>query len=222
MNIIETLLEYWPRFLDGAMITLLLTATASLIGCCLSLPLAILRLSPRRLVTIPVRLYISFFRGTPVLAQLFLVYYGSGEFSSELKSIGLWWVFSEPFNCAVLTFTLNTTAYQAEIIRGGILGVDTGEIEAGKAMGMHRFRLYRRIILPHVYRIAFPALGNEVILLLKSGAVASVITIFDLMGETKAIFCDHLRLLRLPMGCGLVPIDHNGVGALLARRRIAP
>lgn len=188
MNFVEIFLEYYPRLLDGAAISLILTGSASLIGCVFALPLAILRLSPRRLVMIPVRLYISFFRGTPVLAQLFLFYYGSGAFSAELKSIGLWWIFSEPFNCAILTFSLNTIAYQTEILRGGILGVDTGEIEAGKAIGMRPFLLYRRIILPHVYRIAFPALGNEVILLLKSGAVASVITIFDLMGETKAVF----------------------------------
>jgi len=188
MNFLETIVEYWPRLLDGALITLTLTGSASLIGAVVSLPLAVLRLSRFRLATLLVRLYISFFRGTPVLAQLFLLYYGSGAFSTELKSVGIWWIFSEPFNCAILTFSLNTIAYQTEILRGGILGVDTGEIEAGKAIGMGPLLLYRRIILPHAFRIAFPALGNEVILLLKSGAVASVITIFDLMGETKVVF----------------------------------
>ena len=188
MNLTDTILEFWPRLLDGTLITLTLTGLATLFGIAASLPLAIVRLtgngSARRLVQV----YISFFRGTPVLAQLFLLYYGSGAFSSELKTLGLWWIFQEPFNCAILTFTLNTTAYQTEIIRGGIQAVDAGEIEAGKAFGMGRATIYRRVILPHAYRIAFPALGNEIILLLKSGAVASVITIFDLMGETKAVF----------------------------------
>lgn len=188
MNLIEILVEYWPRLLDGTLITLTLTATATLLGATASLPLAIVRLSGHRLARKLVQLYISFFRGTPVLAQLFLLYYGSGAFSAELQALGVWWIFEEPFNCAILTFTLNTTAYQTEILRGGIQGVDAGEIEAGRAFGMGRVTTYRRIILPHAYRIAFPALGNEVILLLKSGAVASVITIFDLMGETKAVF----------------------------------
>lgn len=188
MNFLETIIEYWPRLLNGALITLTLTGMATVIGGSISLPLAIIRLSGHHVASLCVRIYISFFRGTPVLAQLFLLYYGSGAFSTELRSIGMWWIFSEPFNCAILTFSLNTIAYQTEIVRGGIRGVDAGQIEAGRAIGMKPFTLYRRIILPHAYRIAFPALGNEVILLLKSGAVASVITIFDLMGETKAVF----------------------------------
>jgi len=188
MNFFDTIAEYWPRLLDGTLITLTLTGLATVIGGTISLPLAIIRSSDIAIARFLVRIYISFFRGTPVLAQLFLLYYGSGAFSSELRSIGLWWLFSEPFNCAILTFSLNTIAYQTEIVRGGIAGVSAGEVEAGRAYGMRPITLYRRIILPHAYRIAFPALGNEVILLLKSGAVASVITIFDLMGETKAVF----------------------------------
>jgi polar amino acid transport system permease protein len=100
----------------------------------------------------------------------------------------LWWFFRDPFNCAVLAFTMNSVAYQIEILRGGLMGVPPGQIEAGKAIGMTKLAAYRRVILPHAYRIAQPALGNEIILLMKGSAVASVITIFDLMGETKAVF----------------------------------
>jgi polar amino acid transport system permease protein len=127
-------------------------------------------------------------RGTPLLGQLFLIYYGAGEFRMALQSVGLWTFFRDPFNCAVLAFTLNSTAYQIEILRGGLMGVPLGQVEAGRAIGMNWLQQYRRIILPHAYRIAQPALGNEIILLMKGSAVASVITIFDLMGVTKTVF----------------------------------
>jgi ABC-type arginine/histidine transport system permease subunit len=131
---------------------------------------------------------VSFFRGTPLIAQLFLIYYGSGQFRHELSDLGLWWLFRDPLYCALLTFTLNSAAYQIEILRGALQAVPRGEVEAGRAIGMKAPLLYRRIILPHAYRIAFPALGNEVILMIKGGAIASVITILDLMGQTKRVF----------------------------------
>jgi polar amino acid transport system permease protein len=154
----------------------------------ISLPLAVFRTNASTLAQLPLRIYISFMRGTPLLGQLFLIYYGSGQFRGALQEVGLWSFFRDPFNCAVLTFTLNSVAYQIEILRGGLMGVPAGQVEAAKAVGMSRFQIYRRVILPHAYRIAQPALGNEIILLMKGSAVASVITIFDLMGETKTIF----------------------------------
>ena len=134
------------------------------------------------------RLYVSFARGTPLLAQMFLIYYGSGQFRPFLQQIHLWGFFRDPFNCALLAFVLNSTAYQTEILRGGIMGVAHGEIEAAKAVGMSWFRTLRRVVFPHAYRIAWPALGNEIILLMKASALASVVTVFDLMGQTRAVF----------------------------------
>ncbi|UXI03722.1 ABC transporter permease [Photobacterium sp. TY1-4] len=184
----EILINYGPKLLDGAVMTLKLTFIAVTIALILSLPLAMLRRSPAALCRYPVRLYISFFRGTPLLAQLFLVYYGSGQFRPELTELGLWWFFRDPYYCALFAFTLNSTAYQIEILRGALQAVPPGEVEAGVAIGMPRPLLYRKIILPHTYRIAFPALGNEIILMLKGGAIASVITLLDLMGQTRRIF----------------------------------
>ena len=134
------------------------------------------------------RTYISFVRGTPLLAQLFLIFYGSGQFRTELTALGLWNFFRDPFNCAVLAFVINSCAYQTEILRGGIQAVPLGEIEAGRAVGMSRLRVLRRVVFPHAYRIAWPALGNEVILLMKASALASIVTVFDLMGRTRQIF----------------------------------
>lgn len=188
MAFFEVVAKFWPNLLHGLGLTLLLTGLSAALASAFSLPLAIARTTAGTLAQWPLRLYISFMRGTPLLGQLFLIYYGAGEFRGALQSVGLWSFFRDPFNCAVLAFTLNSTAYQIEILRGGLMGVPAGQIEAAKAIGMTWLQSYRRIILPHTYRIAQPALGNEIILLMKGSAVASVITIFDLMGETKTAF----------------------------------
>ena len=186
--VFDVLINYWPKLLHGLGLTLLLTGISAALAAAISLPLAIFRVNAGMASQAPMRLYISFMRGTPLLGQLFLIYYGAGEFRAALQSIGVWGFFREPFNCAVLAFTLNSVAYQIEILRGGLMGVPAGQVEAAKAIGMSRFAAYRRVILPHAYRIAQPALGNEIILLMKGSAVASVITIFDLMGETKTVY----------------------------------
>jgi polar amino acid transport system permease protein len=188
MSIFDVIVSFWPRLLHGLWLTLLLTGLSAALAAAISLPLAIFRINAGTAAQLPLRIYISFMRGTPLLGQLFLVYYGSGQFRAALQDVGLWTFFRDPFNCAVLTFTLNSIAYQIEILRGGLMGVPRGQIEAAKAIGMTKWQAYRRVILPHSYRIAQPALGNEIILLMKGSAVASVITIFDLLGETKAIF----------------------------------
>jgi His/Glu/Gln/Arg/opine family amino acid ABC transporter permease subunit len=190
----ELLTRFSGQLLAGAGLTLQLTAIAALLACALALPLAIARCSEGVLLRWPIRLFVSFFRGTPLLAQLFLVYYGSGQFRAELSQLGLWWFFRDPYYCALLTFVLNSTAYQIEILRGGLRAVPYGQIEAGVAMGLSRFNQYRMIILPNAYRIAFPALGNEIILLLKGSAVVSVITLFDVMGQTRRIFSQTFDL----------------------------
>ena len=185
---IETFLANAPKLLDGAATTLTLTGLGALIAALISPPLALLRAYGSPLAQAPLRLYVSFLRGTPLLAQLFLVFHGSGQFRAELTALGLWGFFRDPFNCALLVFALNSCAYQTEILRGAIISVPAGEIEAGRAIGMGRLTLLRRVTFPHAYRIAWPALGNEVILLMKASALASVVTVFDLMGRTRQIF----------------------------------
>ncbi len=188
MALIEILTQYWPKIIDGAGVTLLLTGMGAVLAAIFAPLLALIRAQGSALAQVPVRLYISFIRGTPILAQLFLVFYGSGQFRPELQSIGLWHFFRDPFNCAVLVFAVNSCAYQTEIMRGGIQSVAPGEIEAARAIGMSRLQVLRRVIFPHAYRNAWPALGNEVILLMKASALASVVTVFDLMGQTRLIF----------------------------------
>lgn len=177
-----------PKLIDGTLITLALTGLGAIIAAVVSPALALMRAGGPVPVQLALRLYISFVRGTPLLAQLFLVFYGSGQFRAELTDLGLWGFFRDPFNCAVLVFALNSCAYQTEILRGGIQAVAPGEIEAARAVGMSRAKVLRRVVFPHAYRIAWPALGNEVILLMKASALASIVTVFDLMGRTRQIF----------------------------------
>lgn len=188
MDPLYVIVTYWPRFQDGALMTLQLTGLGALMAGFLAPFLALARVSAPAAVQWPLRLYISFIRGTPLLVQLFLVYYGSGQFRPVLQEWGLWSFFRDPFNCALFTFVINSAAYQTEILRGGLRGVDIREIEAARAVGMPRWRILQRISFPHAYRIAWPALGNEVILLMKASALASVVTVFDLMGRTRQIF----------------------------------
>ncbi len=188
MNPLDVITEYWPRLLDGTLMTIKLTLLGALIAAVFSPGFALIRNHASPVAQAPLRLYISFMRGTPILAQLFLIFYGSGQFRPVLQEWGLWNFFRDPFNCALLAFALNSTAYQTEILRGGIKGVPQGEIEAAKAMGMTRIQTLRRVVFPHAYRIAWPALGNEIILLMKASALASIVTVFDLLGRTRQVF----------------------------------
>lgn len=183
----EIIIESLPRLLGGTLITLQITALSVLIGFCLAIPLAVLRVSPRRLLNLPVYAFTFYFRGTPLLVQIFLIYYGSGQFQGFLDSVGLWSLFQSAWFCAVLSLTLNTAAYSTEIFRGGIQGVPTGEIEAARACGMSGLRLYRRIIIPRAIRIAWPAYTNEVIFLLQASSLVSIITVMDLTGVAREI-----------------------------------
>lgn len=185
MNL-EVMANSLPRLLDGAGLTLQLVSLGLAIGLALAVPVALARVSGRLWLSGPAYAYVFFFRGTPILVQIFLVYYGLSQFES-VRQGPLWPILREPFWCAIVAFSLNTAAYTAEIIRGGIQGVPHGEIEAARALGMSRLLVLRRIVLPRAFRLALPAYGNEVILLLKASALASTITLLDLTGVARTI-----------------------------------
>jgi len=119
---------------------------------------------------------------------VFLIYYGAGQFRPFLEDIGLWWFFREAIYCAIFTFTLNTSAYQAEIYRGAIQSVPKGQREGAQALGISKAVTFYKVIMPQALIIALRPLGNEIVLMLKGSAIASVITVFDLMGETRLAF----------------------------------
>ena len=176
-----------PRFFWGALLTIELTVVSVALGFVLAVPAALARLSKNPLLFYPVYGYIFYFRGTPFLVQLFLIYYGSGQFRDELEAVGLWTWFREPYFCAILALTLNTAAYTAEIFRGAIQAVPYGEIEAARACGMSGIQLYRRIILPKAARVALPAYSNEVVLIFQTTSIVSIITLMDLTGVARVI-----------------------------------
>ena len=173
-------------YLDGLWTTAWLVAAALVIGLAVAVPLAVLHTSGNPLVWMPVFAYVYFFRGTPLLVQLFMIYYGAGQFVAVQESV-LWPLLSQAWFCALLAFTLNTAAYTTEILRGAIQATPHGEVEAARAVGMSDWLLYRRIVLPSAFRRALPAYGNEVIFMLHGSAVASVITIVDLTGAARIV-----------------------------------
>ncbi|MCB1477642.1 MAG: ABC transporter permease [Rhodobiaceae bacterium] len=181
-------LRYGPRILHGLLVTIQLVAISVTIGAVIAVPIALARGSRNPLIGALAYSYVYFFRGTPILAQTFLVYYGAGQFRETLEGLNLWWFFRDAFNCAVFTFALNTSAYQAEIYRGAIDSVPKGQTEAGEALGLSRWAIFKKIVAPQAMIIALRPLGNEIILMIKSSAIASIITVFDLMGETRLAF----------------------------------
>ncbi len=185
---LELLLKYGPRMAHGLWVTLQLVGISLLIGGVLSLPIAMARLSTNRFFNAISYGYVYFFRGSPLIAQLFLVYYGAGQIRPELQDLNMWWFFRDAWYCTITVFALNTAAYQAEILRGGILGVPKGQLEAAMAMGLKPLITFFKVTLPQAMIATLRPYGNEVILMIKGSAIASVVTIFDLMGETKLAF----------------------------------
>jgi polar amino acid transport system permease protein len=180
----DFLLTYWERYERGVLITIRLVAVSMVIGAALSLPVAMARQSRVKAISALAFGYVYFFRGTPLIAQTFLIYYGSGSFQPFLNDIGLWWFFRDAWYCAVLAFALNTSAYQAEILRGAVLNVNKGQWEAAAALGLGRVVTFRKIILPQAMIVALRPYGNELVLMIKGSAIASIITVQDLMGVT--------------------------------------
>lgn len=201
---LEIVWQSLPQLLEGALLTIEITALSVALGLCLAVPLAVMRLSRNPLISAPVHAFIFFFRGTPLLVQLFLVYYGSGQFAGELRAAGLWSLFREPYFCGVLTLTLNTAAYTAEILRGAIQGVPYGETEAGRACGMRGFLLYRRIIIPKAFRLAWPAYTNEVIFLLQATSLVSIITLMDITGVASTIAARSFAFYELYLAAAVM------------------
>lgn len=176
------------RMAEGFAVTLELTLGSVALGVLLAVPAALGRVFASQPVSAALFAYTYVFRGTPLLAQLFLIYYGSAQFQASLAAAGIWWLFRDPFLCSLLTFTLNTAAYQTEIFAGAIRNVPRGQIEAAKAAAMPPALAVRRIVLPQAARFALRPFGNELILMVKASALASIVTVYDLLATAKLAF----------------------------------
>jgi len=178
-----------PKILQGLGLTLNLLVVSTLLGLALAVGILLMRLSGRVWLVWPAKAYIYFFRGTPLLVQLFIIYYGLPQFGG-LRHSFLWPFLRDPYWCSVLALSLNTAAYVSEILRGGVLGVDKGLIEAGKALGLTKFQRASRITAPLAVRLALPAYSNEIVSMLKSTALASTVTLMEMTGVARTIVAD--------------------------------
>jgi len=175
-----------PQIVEGAGLTIQLHLLSLALGTMLAVGLALMRIAPNPLLSWPALIYIYVFRGTPLLVQVAIVYYGLAQFEFVRNSL-LWPVLREPFWCAILAFTLNVAAYTAEILRGGIQGVDRGLHEAARALGIKARHRFMHITVPIAVRLSIPAYGNEMISLLKGTALVSMITMYDITGVARTI-----------------------------------
>jgi polar amino acid transport system permease protein/octopine/nopaline transport system permease protein len=192
-----------PQLLWALPLTLLLTISSSVIGNILAVPVALARLNPNPLLWVPARVFIFMMRGTPFLIQLYFIYYGLGQL------IPGWMMRGYPFlkdgiYYAIFALSLNTAGYTGEILRGAILAVPHGEIEAARAFGMSRFQVFRRVTLPRAVRICLPTMSSETILLLKATSIASLVTVYEVMGTATTIRVDTYRVYDTLIGAGIV------------------
>ena len=199
----ELFIKWLPKLIQGATLTLELTALSVIAGLIVAIPLGIARSSKLWYVRSLPYAYIFFFRGTPLLIQLFLVYYGLSQFDVVRESV-LWPYLRSPFWCAVITMTLHTAAYIAEILRGAIQAIPPGEIEAARALGMSRFKTLIHIVLPRAARIGLPAYSNEVILMLKASSLASTVTLLELTGMTRTIIARTYQTVDMFLIAGVI------------------
>src|SRR6185369_14561418 len=218
--IVETL----KLLIAGVPLTLKLAFYSIAAGAVFPVLLALMRLSRNRALDYAARSYVFVFRGTPLLVQIFLIYYGLGQFP-EIRQSFLWPFLREPYWCALLALTLNTAAYSSEIIRGGILSVPFGQIEAARACGMSRSLIFRRIVVPQGLIVALPAYGNEIILMTRSTALASVITLMEVTGIASKIIAETFRAVEVFICAGAIYLILNFAisrAIALLERRLSP
>jgi His/Glu/Gln/Arg/opine family amino acid ABC transporter permease subunit len=192
--ILDLIRESLPPLLASSILTIHLTCISLAIGAFLSLPLGLGRLSKNWWVAGFCFAYVYYFRGTPLLVQIFLIYYGLPQIGLTLGA----------YMSALISLSLNTAAYTAEIIRGGIQAVAGGEIESAHAMGMTRSQVLRRIILPQMIGFALPAYGNEIILQIKATSLASTITLMDLTGMARTLAAETYAPLEIFSAAGII------------------
>ena len=189
MEMITHIIGFIPPLLEALPMTLFLTAIAGVLGLGLGTLMALARVGGNPIFSWPSQAVSLFMRGTPLLVQLYLIYYGLGELlpGTWVRQSFLWPYLRDGLWYAVLVFTVNQAAYNAEVLRGAILAVPKGQIEAAKAIGMPKGRIMRRIVLPQAFHQCMPVLSSDLIILLKSTSLASTIAIMDVMGVARAL-----------------------------------
>ncbi|WP_415299445.1 ABC transporter permease [Candidatus Pelagibacter sp. Uisw_134_02] len=190
-----------PKLLSAAVITIKLLSVSLIIGLFIGLLFAILRLSKNSIINRFAYAYSYFFRGTPLLVQIFIIYYGLGQIE-YFRSTFLWVIFKEPYWCAIIAFALNTGAYTSEILRSAFQTIKPGIIEAGKSLGISNKVIFYKIQIPVAIRQSLPAYGNEIILMMKGTSLASTVTLMDITGVAKHIVSTTYKPLEIFITAG--------------------
>lgn len=206
----ELMYESFFKILEGVPLTLEVVLISTFLGFGLAIIVALMRISDNKFYSVPAYSFIYVIRGTPLLLQLYFVYYGISQFSFVRESI-LWPILREPFWCGIITLTMSTGAYSAEILRGGIQSVSQGYIESGKALGLGRVSLFFRIVMPITIRQALPAYGNELILMVKASSLISIVTLMEITGIARTIISKTYAPVEIFLVAGSIYLFINFV-----------
>ena len=192
----ELMINSFPKLLNAAVVTLKLLSVSLIVGLFIGLLFAILRLNKNIFINKFAYGYSYVFRGTPLLVQIFIIYFGLGQIES-LRSSFLWVILKEPYWCAIIAFALNTGAYTSEILRSAFQTIKPGIIEAGKSLGISNKIIFYKVQIPIAIRQSLPAYGNEIILMLKGTSLASTVTLMDLTGVAKYIISTTFKPIEV-------------------------
>ena len=200
---LEFISEHFPRLLKATKLTIELTSLSLLFGIFVGGFFAILRTSKNKILFFISYYYSYIFRGTPLLVQIFIIYFGLGQVEWIRESF-LWVFLKEPYSCAILAFTLNTGAYSSEIFISAFETINKGFVEAAESLGLNKKNIFFKIKLPIAIRQSLPAYGNEMILMLKGTSLASTVTLLDLTGVAKHIISTTFRPVEVFIVAGSI------------------
>ena len=200
---LDLVLNSFPKLLSASIITLKLLSVSLVLGLCIGLFFAVLRIKNNFLLGKLAYGYSYIFRGTPLLVQIFIIYYGFGQVEFIRQSF-MWVILKEPYWCAIIAFALNTGAYTSEILRSAFQTIKPGFIEAGKSLGINNKIIFYKIQVPIAIRQSLPAYGNEIILMLKGTSLASTVTLMDLTGVAKYIISTTFKPIEVFIVAGSI------------------
>ena len=218
----ELMYESFFKIVEGIPLTLQVVSISTILGIFLAVAVALMRISGNRLMSLPAYYFVYLIRGTPLLLQLYFVYYGLSQFEAIRESI-LWPILKEPYWCGIITLTISTGAYSSEIIRGGILSVSKNYIEASGALGLSQIKTFMLITLPITVKQALPAYGNELILMVKASSLISIVTLMEITGIARTIISKTYAPVEIFLVAGSIYLVMNFIIVIfvnLAERRL--
>ena len=219
---LELMYESFFKIVEGIPLTLQVVSISTILGIFLAVAVALMRISGNRFMSLPAYYFVYLIRGTPLLLQLYFIYYGLSQFEAIRESI-LWPILKEPYWCGIITLTISTGAYSSEIIRGGILSVSKNYIEASGALGLSQIKTFMLITLPITVRQALPAYGNELILMVKASSLISIVTLMEITGIARTIISKTYAPVEIFLVAGSIYLMINFIIVMfvnLAERRL--